>query len=185
MINKFHIWDQGDRGISQCCTLLVFARRKLHGRTNEHLADVPTIGWGSSSGYNTWKCLGMFTTTAVQFVQIACSCESCFFLPLWCACEPLMCMLIGFLCSCVSGDWAEIVCKKKNLFLGASFGSFRFQLLFSLSRKLILLLTTISDFWLFTECHFFFVLSGYNQSFLCVWFIKILFKFSQGLVDCS
>lgn len=119
------------------------ARRTLHWSTSEHLAYVPMIGWGSSSGYNTWKCLGMFTTTAVQFVQrvcvSVCVCvlgehvlliifKMCVFVrDDWIVCATRrVCefKLIAFLCRCVSGDCTVFVCE--IVFLCVSAGSFYF-----------------------------------------------------------
>lgn len=75
----------------------VHASRALHWSTSEHLAYVPMIGWGSSSGYNTWKCLGMLTTTAAQFVH----------------CVRDDCILCVWMCSY---EWLYYMCQKTIMF---------------------------------------------------------------------
>lgn len=199
---------KGDRQRSQrmlrCVSMHASARRTLHWSTSEHLAYVPMIGWGSSSGYNTWKCLGMFTTTAVQFVQrvcvSVCVCflgehvlliifEMCVFVrDDWIVCATRrVCefKLIAFLCRCVSGDCTVFVCE--IVFLCASAGSFYFPPLalnsFFLSRRLILPLITI---WtctrLLSTISLWFYLSFIPLSlefyFLCSCFIIISLRFN-------
>lgn len=105
------------------------ARRTLHWSTSEHLAYVPMIGWGSSSGYNTWKCLGMFTTTAVQFVQRVCV-------------SMCVCLFSGWTCIvnyiqdvCVCEGWLNCLRDKTCLWVWAN-----------------CILMPVREWWLYSIC---------------------------------
>lgn len=130
---------KGDGDKKMPASVALCARRTLRRSTSEHLAYVPMIGWGSSSGYNTWKCLGMFATTAVQRV---CVCVCVKWLYLWCMSWGMIVLNVRENYVWVDLRWlcSGLVCKI------AIFGSFNFPPLAPnpfLSRRLILPLITI------------------------------------------